>query len=262
MECFKIFSSTRVVKTASSAIRRYDSLFFDLDDTPWNTAYNSRQSFLETFVEFDFAQYFSSFDEFYSIYTIENERLWDDYAHGLIEKDALNFRRFAYPLEQVGFSPSEVAKLVPVYSKFFFQLVPTKKKIIPDAIEVLTELKDRGYRLFILSNGFRELQEQKMIYSGLAPFFEKVVLSEDIAVQKPDTRLYHFALSATQSDPSSVAMIGDNFYTDILGAHDAGWDQYYFNPPTSPWAGKHLREDFPFHPTAEVASLKELLTIF
>ena len=109
------------------------------------------------------------------------------------------------------------------------------------------------YNLYILSNGFRELQSRKMKSAGVEGFFKKVILSEDIKVHKPNREIFHFALSATQSSFSDSIMIGDNIETDIRGARDAGLDQIYFNR----WG----KENLPFTPTYEVKSLNEIKNI-
>ena len=47
-------------------------------------------------------------------------------------------------------------------------------------------------------------------------YFDVVVLSDEIEVNKPDRRLY--------------VMIGDNVETDIAGAVNAGWPAIWYNP--------------------------------
>ncbi len=231
-------------------VRKYKSVFFDLDDTLWDTATNARDSFLEVYSHFHFDRFFQSFEHFYGIYTVNNEQLWVDYAAGLIAKEELNERRFSYPLQQVGVDDPG---LVHDYSGYFFSIVPFKEKLVPSAREVLKVLKERGYRLYILSNGFRELQDQKMQSSDIQQYFDKVVLSEDIGLMKPNPQLFYFAMSATQSELHSSLMIGDNFHTDITGAHNAGIDQVFFNPKQ--------QKKVSFKPTYEVEKLTEVLDI-
>lgn len=221
-----------------------------MDDTLWDTAANARDSFLEVYAHFRLERFFHSFDHFYTLYSSNNEQLWTDYAAGLLSKEELNDRRFLYPLQQVGVEDPQLAR---AYSSYFFSLVPMKEKLIPSAREVLNELENRKYRLFILSNGFRELQDHKMRSSGIHRYFEKVVLSDDIGVLKPNPQLFYFAMSATQSDLHTSLMIGDNFNTDIAGARRAGIDQVFFNP------GR--RKETTFNPTYEIEELREILTL-
>lgn len=228
--------------------KKYKSIFFDLDDTLWDTAANARDSFLEVYAHFHLGRFFRSFDHFYSLYSVNNEQLWVDYAAGLISKEELNDRRFSHPLLQVGIDDPQLAQ---AYSSYFFSIVPMKEKLVPSAREVLDELENRKYRLFVLSNGFRELQDHKMRSADIHRYFEKVVLSDDIGVLKPNPQLFYFAMSATQSDLNTSLMIGDNFNTDIAGARNAGIDQVFFNP------GR--RKETSFKPTYEVENLKDVL---
>ena len=75
---------------------RYKNLFFDLDDTLWDTAANSRDSLSEAFVYCRLDRFFPGFEEFSRLYSAHNEQLWADYAVGKIDKDRLNFERFAH----------------------------------------------------------------------------------------------------------------------------------------------------------------------
>ena len=95
-------------------------------------------------------------------------------------------------------------------------------------VEALEYLSSK-YNLYILSNGFRELQEQKMRSAGVDKYFKKVVLSEDIGVHKPFPEIFYFAMSATQSELHTSLMIGDNWENDIAGAKDAGLGQVFYN---------------------------------
>ena len=54
----------------------------------------------------------------------------------------------------------------------------TKSVLMPHAKEVLEYLAPK-YNLYILSNGFRELQSRKMRSAGVDGYFRKVILSED-----------------------------------------------------------------------------------
>ena len=157
---------------------KYKSIFIDLDDTLWAFTENARDTFEEMYHQYRFERYFQSFDHFMKLYTPKNLELWELYGRHEISKDELNARRFAYPLLQVGVDDP---LLVKTYSDNFFAEIPYKQKLMPHAMEALEYLSGK-YRLYILSNGFRELQEQKMRSAGILRYFRKIVLSEDIGV--------------------------------------------------------------------------------
>ena len=80
-----------------------------------------------------------------------------------------------------------------------------------------------------------------------------MVLSDDLGVLKPRPEIFHFALSATQSQLNESLMIGDSWENDIEGAQGVGMHQVYYNV-----SGK---TDLPFKPTYQIGDLKELLQI-
>lgn len=226
---------------------RYKNLFFDLDDTLWAFSLNARDTLEATYRKHGYGRFFRSFDHFYRLYTERNLQLWDDYASGRVTKEELNRQRFLYPLQQVG---AEDAALAQAFGQDFFAVIPTCSRLMPHARETLDYLASR-YRLFILSNGFRELQQRKMQSAGISHYFTRVVLSDDIGLLKPRVELFHFALSATQSEARESLMIGDSWENDITGARNAGWAQAYYRaePDTSP---------LPFRPTYRIHDLLEL----
>ena len=226
----------------------YKNLFFDLDDTLWAFSENARDAFGEVYEAFHFERYFNSFEHFYSIYRERNLQLWADYGDGKITKEQLNEERFIYPLRQVGVDDPQLAT---DYSALFFRIIPTKEKRMPHAKEVLEYLSTR-YRLYILSNGFRELQSRKMQSAGIDGYFRRIILSEDLLINKPHAELFYFALSSTQSELRDSLMIGDSWDADIVGARGVGMHQVFYNVSG--------RTSFPFTPTYSIDDLKELTT--
>lgn len=208
----------------------YRSIFIDLDDTLWAFTENARDTFEEMYHQYRFERYFQSFDHFMELYVPKNLELWDLYGRHEISKDELNARRFSYPLLQVGVDDPALVK---AYSDGFFAAIPYKRKLMPHAMEALEYLSGK-YRLYILSNGFQELQEQKMRSAGILHYFRKIVLSEDIGAHKPFPAIFNFAMSATQSEFRTSLMIGDNWKNDVAGARDVGMGQGYYCPDAEP----------------------------
>lgn len=227
----------------------YKNLFIDLDDTLWAFSENSEDTFCELYNEFRFERYFDSFEHFYRLYQQRNAELWIEYGKGDISKEELNKQRFYFPLQAVGVDDYTLAE---TFSDKFFAIIPTKSKLMPFAKEALEYLSS-NYRLFILSNGFRELQSCKMHSSGITKYFGKIILSEDILIHKPYPEIFNFALSATQSELKDSLMIGDSWEADIEGAKGVNMHQMYYNPTN--------RDSFPFKPTYELNSWKDITNV-
>lgn len=228
---------------------KYKNIFIDLDDTLYDFSAASREAFQEVYALLGYEHYFNSFDHFMSLYEPYNLELWRRYGEGKITKSELNRKRYAYPLRMVGVDNQELAD---VFCREVLSRIPTKNKTIPGAVELLEYLWPK-YNLYILSNGFKELQSHKMQTAGLLKYFKRLVLSDDIGVNKPRPELFIHALQITQSATAESIMIGDMFDTDIAGAAGVGLDQIFYNP-------KNLTP-LPFEPTFVVGNLLEIKNI-
>lgn len=205
--------------------KEYTTLFFDLDDTLWDTAANSKESMSEIYAQYGFDKYYSSFEGFYTIYLENNNKLWDCYNKGLLKKEELMEQRFKKLFEKyTEMSETESKDL----NDAFMYNTSKKTKTVDGAIDLLQKLQ-RKYQLHIISNGFTEVQYTKLEGAGLASFFDKVILSDAVGVNKPDSRIFKYALSEASAQKSESLMIGDTYDTDIVGAMNYGIDQVWFN---------------------------------
>ena len=228
---------------------KYKNLFIDLDDTLWDTYHNNKECLEELYTDHHFDRYYASFEAFFAIYWPHNELLWKQYRAGEIDRQTLIIDRFRYMLRPMGI---EETKAVLAVNNDFLQRTTTKTRLVPGAIELLEYLRP-SYRLYILSNGFREVQDKKLRNSGLAPYFKRMILSEDAGIQKPHKGIFDFALINTNSRRNETLMIGDCFEADIFGARQSRIDQLWFNPQGLP--------PQEFTRTYTVSSLEEIKTL-
>lgn len=205
---------------------KYKNLFIDLDDTLWATYHNNKECLEEIYTDYHLDRYYASFEAFFAIYWPHNELLWKQYRAGEIDRQTLILDRFLYMLRPVGI---EDKKEVLAINNDFLRRTTTKTQLVPGAIELLEYLRP-SYHMYILSNGFREVQEKKLRNSGLAPYFKRLILSEDAGIQKPHKGIFDFALINTNSRRNETLMIGDCFEADIFGAHQSKIDQVWLNP--------------------------------
>ena len=206
-------------------LKNIENVFFDLDDTLWACSQNAKNTLEEVYNLYHLDKYFDSFNHYFTLYSGENERLWGEYGKGHLTKEELNDLRFAYPLLRVGIKQED---LVEQYRSSFFQRIKHQKLLMPGAKEILDYLSPK-YNLYILSNGFHELQYAKMEASGILHYFKKIILSEDYGIMKPDSEIFHQALLVTHSKKENSVMIGDNWDVDILGAKGVGLSQIFYN---------------------------------
>ena len=229
--------------------RHYDVLFIDLDDTLYDFSTNSTNAYREVYALMGYDRWFESFDSYYTLYMQRNQQLWQLYNAGVITKEQLNAERYAYPLRVMGVADADA-----VGARFWeeaMRRLPQGKQLMPYAREVLEYLRPR-YRMYILSNGFAELQTRKMQSGGIADFFDGVLLSEDVGVNKPHRAIFEHALQVASTTPEKALMIGDNYEVDAQGAHGVGMDQVFYNVEGMTFAPGQWR------PTHTIGSLLEL----
>ena len=230
---------------------KYRYLLIDLDRTLWDFETNSRQTMSELFVEFGLQKLcHTDFQTFLDTYHVINSQLWRAYNNGTIVKEVLYVSRFSLTLDYFGVENTYA--LGKKLGDYYVLESPKKKALMPGAKQMLDYLFDKGYSLSIVSNGFKEVQYEKMRTSGIARYFGKVFLSEDIGFQKPDRHFFDYALRQLSAAPEQCLMIGDDLRVDIEGACNAGIDQIFCT-------FTNAKPDF--KPTFTVKSLMEILSI-
>ena len=228
------------------------NIFIDLDDTIWDFTANSHVSLEIMYRDLDIARIYPDYDAFSSAYYAKNSELWALYHHGKIEKDFLIIERYAHLLRTIGYNDID-NRLAQRMNEYYLDTLALQTQLVPYAIELLDYLTRRGYNLYILSNGFIEVQHKKLQSAGIEDYFERMVLSDEIGINKPDRRLFDYALEVTHSQAADTLMIGDNYDADILGAMQAGWGQIYFD--------RNDRGITTQEPQHTVHSLKEVMDI-
>lgn len=209
-------------------MRRYSHIFIDLDDTVWDFNANSHVALAKTFDDLHLHNIFADYDLFSRLYYAKNAELWDLYHHGKIARDFLIVERFAYPLREYGYNDRE-NHLAAHINKCYLENLSQQTRLVPQAYEMLSDLWEKGYQLYILSNGFKEVQARKLEAGKITQFFSRIVLSDEIGITKPDRRIFDYALQVTDGHAETTLMIGDNYDADIMGAAHAGWGQIYFD---------------------------------
>jgi len=210
---------------------RYHHLFFDLDCTLWDYQTNSAEALLEIFKTYQLHQLFNCFENFRLSFVKHNEDVWKDYSEGKIHKDELRMLRFERSLNDYHVTDKTLALQL---NNDFIAISPRKTKLIPDAIEVLEYLKSKHYKMYILTNGFLQIQDIKIEHSGLSNYFLKMFTPEHIGHTKPHRAIFEHAVKSSNARKAESLMIGDELEIDIVGARNFGIDQVYFNP-------KHLQ---------------------
>ncbi|HUX84755.1 MAG TPA: YjjG family noncanonical pyrimidine nucleotidase [Chitinophagaceae bacterium] len=230
---------------------KYSHIFFDLDHTLWDFETNSRETLMDLYEEFRLEEKgIPVFEKFHERYRYHNGIFWERFRKGYISRDLLRWKRMYVTLVDFRIADEPLSRTMSVR---FLDLLPQKKHLFENAIEVLDYLREKRYPIHLITNGFMETQERKLIHSGIKDYFTHVITSEEAGYLKPAREIFDFALRRVHVSASETVMIGDHFEVDIQGAMDAGMDQIYFNPAV-PVKGRY--------PTHTINGLKDLMNLF
>lgn len=245
--------------------KEYKYYLFDIDRTLWNFDLNAKNAIFRLIDRYNLAERIGVKDKelFFSRYEEINKVLWQRYECGEICKEELRSQRFHYTflifckengkLPEFGTSQREQEQEIKSFSeefgKEYLEQMIYETALEPNADKVLAELKKRGCRIAVISNGFKEVQYRKLRNSNIMQYIDACFISEEVGVHKPSPIIFRKALSAlcgeeNYNNPalrhrikSETLMVGDDFTNDIEGAQIFGIDQFYYNPYHRPCDG-------------------------
>lgn len=229
--------------------QKYRVILFDLDHTLWDYEKNSHETLNELYHSYQLNNLCGfSFDQFYRRFGQVNAGLWNQYNHGLIDRSAIREERFRRIFNHFRIKDHDLALRI---SDDYLNQCPTKTYLFPYTHDVLSYL-NKKYHLYILTNGFDDVQEIKISKSNLKNYFKGMITSETIGHRKPSKEIFQHALEVAGSTCEETLMVGDNLMADVLGARGASIDSVYFNP-----LRRIHRENIPL----EINCLSQLMNI-
>lgn len=226
----------------------YRHLFFDADGTLFDFDRAEQQAFTLMARELSLPDDQDAF----SFYKKSNETCWKEFERGVIslaQLKTLRFERFFSALAIEGNSA--------LSSSRYQSHLAHQGILFAESIEVLETLKRRGYALYLASNGIAEVQRGRIKAAGIGSYFKGIYISEELGVQKPDTRFFRYMLEQEQllADKKSCLMIGDSLSSDIKGGFDFGLDTAWIRTGTS-----EPKDVQPTYTLSQVNDLLNLLT--
>lgn len=238
---------------------KYTHLFFDLDNTLWDFNANSYDALRIALHKMDLLQKIGEYDRYFTIYHQVNERLWALYRENKITKNVLRGLRFEESLE---LNNTPMPGMGETMNEAYLEEMPKQLKLVPGTMEVLDHLHHK-YRMAIITNGFREVQADKLLQSGLKKYFDKMFISEEVGAQKPHRKIFEYAVKSMNAPKRKSLMIGDSWEADIVGAMQFGIDQVYYcpNPEKLPQGSDEFPDLSPKTTTTVISRLVQLMEI-
>lgn len=185
--------------------------------------------------------------EFFDCFWSKSEDMWQMTVDGVLTGDIAAKYAYVNTLRTLGLD----ARLAEPMLTYWMELVLAEATPVDDVYTVLKAVRQK-YVTGILTNGFTNLQRQKIKRYRLDEYVDFTVVSEEIGYHKPDKRAFLEALKlARQASPQETLYIGDNLAADIEGASVTGLTPIFINakndldPPTGVLKIRRLSELLP-----------------
>jgi len=107
-------------------------------------------------------------------------------------------------------------------------------RLYPRVRESLARLRQRGCRLWLLSNAQRIFTWYELLHLGLSQDFDGIYISSDYGCRKPDRRFFRALLEEQGLSPEHCLMIGNDRETDIAGAKAVSLHTLYMHTALTP----------------------------
>lgn len=201
---------------------KYEIIIFDADETLFDFKKSERDAFKNTMLEFDI-----KYDENHhlKIYQGINIAIWKEFEQGVITHEKLKVERFKRLSDSLNAGFDEIQ-----FASSYMKHLSNASFLYSDSIDLVESLH-KDYRLTIITNGLKDVQDNRIRKSIIAKYFEDIVVSEEVEVSKPDPKIFERALNNIKhTDKSKVLMVGDSLTSDIQGGINFGIDTCWFNP--------------------------------
>jgi len=202
---------------------KIDHVFFDLDHTLWDFEKNSALA-IETI--FNKHAINVNLQLFLFHYVPINIKYWEWYRVDKITQLELRLGRLKDTFELLNFEIDD-DKII-FLSEEYIEYLPKFNHLFDGAIEILDYLKPK-YNLHIITNGFQEIQDNKLKNSNIDHYFTTITNSEMAGVKKPNPKIYDYAITEAKASKSNSIMIGDCIDADVKGALNFGMQAILFN---------------------------------
>jgi 2-haloacid dehalogenase len=201
--------------------KKYTTILIDLDDTLLDFKKAEQFAFRQLLK----LNGLDNYDHYFNLYHRNNLNLWADFEKGLITKDKLAVQRFAQTFSN---HPRLDFQML---NEQFMMFIATASFPIEGSYELLKYLRKK-YKVYIVSNGIKNLQILRLNHSRMMQLIDGYVFSEETSAPKPHLAYFDFLFKKYQLkfNDNDFIIIGDSLSSDVQGAINLGIDSIWFNP--------------------------------
>jgi len=134
--------------------------------------------------------------------------------------------------------------------------------LVPGALEVLARTRKAEYKTALIANVDDVSARNVIAFCDLEDYFDVMVISGEVGIEKPDARIFHLALDRLGVRAGNAVMVGNRINIDIHGAKQAGMRSVWFSwndryPDTID--SENDNPDFVIHHLSELPGILNLL---
>ena len=136
------------------------------------------------------------------------------------------------------------------------ELLDLYKNLSPfkEVPEVLKSLKNKNYKLAILSNGTPSLLNELVQSNNLNNLFDDIFSIEEVGVYKPDSKVYDLPIKKYNIEKNEVVFLSANTW-DVSGGGNYGYNSIWVN------RNKNIFDNLDYIPKNTINNLSELFNI-
>ncbi len=200
----------------------YPIILLDVDDTLLDFHAAEARAIRDTLG----ARGISTDDDTVALYSAVNRSWWEKFERGEVEKEELLWRRFQDFFARVGADHDPKAA-----QHDYHEDLGNYAFLIPGADVLCRTLKDRGHRLYIVTNGTTSIQQRRFGASGLGQYVDGIFISEQMGTQKPARAFFEKVFDALgQPRKEDCIIFGDSQTSDMAGGRDFGIATCWYDP--------------------------------
>ena len=124
----------------------------------------------------------------------------------------------------------------------------------PEVKEVLKNLKEKDYKLAILSNGTPALLNELVKNNNLDNLFNDIFSIEEVGTYKPDSKVYDIPIKKYKIKKEEVAFLSANTW-DVSGSGNYGYCSIWVN------RNKNIFDNLDYIPKNEIENLQQLSSL-
>jgi len=199
---------------------KYTWLLFDADGTLFDYDAAEIGAIAQTFAAFQLPYEANSGE----LYRRINHQFWQRFERQEVTLAELRVGRFRQLFAELGMTPD-----LDAFAQTYLQQLAAQSHLFAGVDLLIKDLHGR-YRLALITNGLADVQRPRLERSGLRPYFEAVIVSDEVGVGKPDPAIFDIAFTR-MGEPAKeqVLMIGDGLTSDMMGGINYGIDTCWLN---------------------------------